>query len=346
MINKILFPPDFVRQITDYALLNAFSVQSKGLNNGKAGLAVALFEVSRFLQDEYIEDRAFELIQEALLGTSGKLDFEYGEAGIGFAIIYLLHNGLLEMDFDDVFGERVERIVSVLERTVSEKGSMWHYHSLLLFLSELDKYKPRPNIQALISRIESDVKNRLKQRIEYCKLPKAGLRLPETLQVFEQYLRWKVLCDQAEIDDELAAQYLYLIRNGKICPDYVIGCYLSVLLHRTPQNILSEIADQVCRQGAKDLYPPGLTLTKQIRILYFMCRYPQLDPEGVYYESLKNNLLKPDLGYLEKVLVDKIDPSQWIAGYGSGIARLLLFIVFGYEREYRQDISRFQVLLG
>jgi hypothetical protein len=48
-------------------LLNACSVSSSGLYNGKTGMASALFETGNYLQDEHIEDRAFDLLQEALV---------------------------------------------------------------------------------------------------------------------------------------------------------------------------------------------------------------------------------------------------------------------------------------
>lgn len=348
MVDTTSFSFFSIRQIVDYALLNAFSVQSKGFSDGKAGLAVALFEVSRLLQDEYIEEQAFELLQEALLGISGELDFEHGEMGIGFVLLYLLQNGFLEADFEEIFGERLKRIVAVLEQAVARKSSMWHFLSSLFFLFQLDKYESRPGVKTLIYRIESDVENRLQQRVTCRKSQDTGLCLSETLRIFEQYLRWKVQNDQAKIDVELAGEYISLIRKKKIGPDYITGCYLSVLLRRLPQNGLSGTVDEICLQAAADLYAPGLTLTEQIRILYLMCRYPHSESRSIHckYILLKKDLLKPDLRDLEKVLVSKIDPSRWMAGYGSGIARFLLFLVFEFERKCRKDVSRFQVLLG
>lgn len=345
MTDMTLFSPDSIRQFTDYALLNAFSVQSKGLSDGKAGLAVALFEVSRLLRDGYIEDRAFELIQEALLGTPARPDFEHGDAGIGFALVYLLQNGFLEADFEDMFGKRLRRIVSAVERILSEKGSVWHFHPLLFFFSLLDRYKAFPDIKALMCRLDSGLESQLTQRMTGGRSLEFSCGLPETLKVFERYLRWKTWDDQAQVDSRLAAGYLALFRSGRIGPDYVTGCYLSVLLHRTLQNILSETADEVCRQGEADLYSPGLTLERHVRVLYLMRRYPQW-AGGTYCESLGKDLLTSDLRFQEQILIDKIDPGRWMAGYGSGIARFLLFLVFESERMHGRDVSRFQVLLG
>lgn len=56
-----------IRKLVDYILLNAYSVNSTGLYNGKAGLSLSLFGAARLLNDDYIEDQAYELLQEALL---------------------------------------------------------------------------------------------------------------------------------------------------------------------------------------------------------------------------------------------------------------------------------------
>lgn len=38
-----------IRKIVDYMLLNACSINSSGLYSGKAGIALTLFEVARYL---------------------------------------------------------------------------------------------------------------------------------------------------------------------------------------------------------------------------------------------------------------------------------------------------------
>ncbi len=64
MINKAT-----ILKLVDYCLLNACSVNSSGLYNGKAGIALALFDVARYLQDEYINDCWWRCI--AYLKSSG-----------------------------------------------------------------------------------------------------------------------------------------------------------------------------------------------------------------------------------------------------------------------------------
>lgn len=65
-------------KLIDYVLLNAYSTNSAGLYNGKAGLSLCLFEASHFLNNEYLEEQAFELLLEALLTKNNDIGFENG----------------------------------------------------------------------------------------------------------------------------------------------------------------------------------------------------------------------------------------------------------------------------
>ena len=56
-----------IRKLVDYISLNACSVNSSGLYNGKSRISLALFETAKCLQDTEIEDKAFSLFQESLI---------------------------------------------------------------------------------------------------------------------------------------------------------------------------------------------------------------------------------------------------------------------------------------
>jgi hypothetical protein len=56
-----------ISKLIDYILLNAYSVNSTGLYNGKAGISLCLFEYAKYLKDKCIEDYAFELLQKVLV---------------------------------------------------------------------------------------------------------------------------------------------------------------------------------------------------------------------------------------------------------------------------------------
>jgi hypothetical protein len=119
--------PPIICKLTDYILLNAYSVNFAGLYNGKTGIALCLFENSRYLADEKIEDKAFELLQESLAishkAKNAGIDFKNGLSGIGFVLLYLIENRFLDADFEELFGKQANQIqLQLKERnTFSEK---------------------------------------------------------------------------------------------------------------------------------------------------------------------------------------------------------------------------------
>lgn len=60
---------DLINKITDYVLLNAYSLNSSGFYNRKAGVALTLFEVARLMEEDYLEEHAFNLMDMSEDGT-------------------------------------------------------------------------------------------------------------------------------------------------------------------------------------------------------------------------------------------------------------------------------------
>lgn len=100
-----------IHKLIDFILLNSNSVNICGLYNGKAGIALALFEAARYLHDDEIENEAFRLLQEALLSKKQDFSFENGLTGIGYALLYLIQNKFVDADFDEIFGTQYKTII-------------------------------------------------------------------------------------------------------------------------------------------------------------------------------------------------------------------------------------------
>lgn len=119
-----------IRKIADYVLLNAYSTKASGLYNGKAGMALAMFEVSHALHDEYYEEQAMELLQESLLSQTDEIGYEEGLAGIGFTLTYLISQGFIDANFEELFGAQLIKIKSQMNQMLDEKGAqinVWKY---------------------------------------------------------------------------------------------------------------------------------------------------------------------------------------------------------------------------
>lgn len=131
-----------IRQLAGYILQHADSVRTLGLYNGKAGLALSLFEVSRYLQDEKIEDKAFNLLQESLLGRTNDCSFENGLSGIGYVLLYLMENQWVDADFDEMFADKYEKIIGSFDDIDKEPDKLLNSLKMIYFLSSVKKLKP------------------------------------------------------------------------------------------------------------------------------------------------------------------------------------------------------------
>ena len=78
-----------------------------GICNGKLGIAICLFHLNLILKDDLYKKAAFELIDEAYENISvlTPVSFEYGLSGIGCGFQYLINNGFVDADGDDVLSE-------------------------------------------------------------------------------------------------------------------------------------------------------------------------------------------------------------------------------------------------
>lgn len=131
------------------------AIHSPSLHTGWAGYAVALFVAARSLKDPTLEDTAFEILQKALLyNTQNDPSFEEGQAGIAYALAYLIREGYIEGDFDDLWGEHIEHIcqkLSVLELT---PNTIALYHKMPLALSMIQEVTAQSiGIDRLINRL-------------------------------------------------------------------------------------------------------------------------------------------------------------------------------------------------
>lgn len=105
-----------VERIINTLLLNASFIDNIGLMNGKMGIAMAFYHLARKTGNKIYEDYAGELIDEIYeeISLSTPCDFENGLAGIGWGIEYLVQNGFIEADTDEVLEEFDNRIFKEL----------------------------------------------------------------------------------------------------------------------------------------------------------------------------------------------------------------------------------------
>jgi lantibiotic modifying enzyme len=92
------------QRIINALLLNASFIDNLGLMHGKMGIAIYFFHLARQTGNTIYEDYAGELLDEIYeeITLETPLDFENGLAGIGWGIEYLMQNGFIDADTDEV----------------------------------------------------------------------------------------------------------------------------------------------------------------------------------------------------------------------------------------------------
>jgi|GEM_PF-759965 len=104
------------QRIINSLLLNASFIDILGLMHGKMGISIFFFHLARQTGNQIYEDYAGELIDEIYeeITANTPVDFENGLAGIGWGIEYLVQNGFIEADTDEVLEEFDNRIFKEL----------------------------------------------------------------------------------------------------------------------------------------------------------------------------------------------------------------------------------------
>lgn len=97
----------YLQRIVNVLLLNANSIDNPGLINGKMGIVIFLYHCARKTGNEMYENYAGELIDEIYeeINTKTPVDFPNGLTGIGWGIEYLVKNGFVKADTDEILTE-------------------------------------------------------------------------------------------------------------------------------------------------------------------------------------------------------------------------------------------------
>lgn len=103
---------DVIKSMSESVMINSTATDSTSLFYGRAGMSICLFEVSRFLNNEFIEEFAFSLIKQSLLSKKRNIRFDSGLSGIGYSVNYLIRQNYIDANFFDIFYDQHEIIVT------------------------------------------------------------------------------------------------------------------------------------------------------------------------------------------------------------------------------------------
>lgn len=300
------FNEDIIRKLVDYTLLNACSINSSGLYNGKAGISLALFEVARYLQDEYTEEQAFDLLQEALVSKTEDISFENGLSGIGYVLIYLIENEFIDADFNEIFSEQFEKILVGFEKLKEDPNPLLNSIRMAYFLSLTKSFcKVDSRIEKIIKSIFEATELYLAiqffdfKDIDYINNKNA------VLEQFEIYLQ--MVCESQYINYSrvVLEYYAELYRSGRIMSSYKTAYYLEKI---DTQGKCKDAIDSNKRYADFNNAKTH-SLRNRIDLAYLSGKA----------EVLQKNISARNEENLEKKILQSIPHGAFVAGYEHGI---------------------------
>ena len=315
-----------IRKLADYILLNAYSVDSTGLYNGKAGLSLCLFEASRYLNDTYLESQAFDLLQESLLSKNEDVKFENGLAGVGYVLLYLINNKFIDADFDELFNDNTKKIFAELEtlKEVNSQVQIQHHFKLVYFLCLLNIENPDKDICGFIELFSKEI-----AQILIVQFSSIGNRdnlyyKIDVLHFFEIYLQMAHTCELFKHSQPLLECYSELYQKDEFVSSFNIGYYLSHIAQKQNDDNLRIIGENNKKKAVLNIHPSLLSLSQRIDLLNLL-----LQDKDQYVEQIKKmerDLI--DIDKLEKTMLLSINKFSFFAGYEHGLARVVLYFIY------------------
>lgn len=157
------------------ALMNrAYSIDDIGLLHGKMGIVLYFFHLGRAKDNNVFTVFAEELLDNVIepFHESLPIDFKKGITGIAWAVEYLIRNGFIDADADDMLREVDERVFEVL---LYKRNNMEEVLSMLYYLIGRISYRIdehveeiRYNISLLIELLEREIASKgVNQEVAY-----------------------------------------------------------------------------------------------------------------------------------------------------------------------------------
>jgi hypothetical protein len=313
---------EYLRKLTDFILLNAYSVSSTGLYNGKAGMSLCLFEVARATEDEQLEEHAFELLQEALLSKNTDVDFENGLSGIGFVFRYLIDKEFIDADFEEMFGEQTQKILDELEKRKPKSLQLLVSIKMIYFLSDLNRVKPNVKVFGAMRSIFEAVELYLSIQFSDFKAINYRNNKQDVMTLFEDYLRLVSYARYTDFLPSLLTVYAELYRQGKIASSLIVACYLDKICSN---NSIFEFNDVISNNKGYGLKNTKLELLSlhQCAELYQLLKTNH-DVDHKIMDTFEMALFGKEGSDFEQSILKMIPKNTFLAGYGDGVARLLM----------------------
>ncbi len=105
-------PINLYSRIDNHLLLNSSFIKNLGLMHGKMGLSIFFFQIGRTRRNKIYHNYAEELIDEIYQEIDETISpyYENGLAGIGWGLDYLVRNGFVDVDTNNILADIDEKV--------------------------------------------------------------------------------------------------------------------------------------------------------------------------------------------------------------------------------------------
>lgn len=310
-----------IRILASHLHSNAVNINSSGLYAGKAGVALALFEAAHFLRDNEMEDVAFALLQEALISNTDDIGFENGLSGVGFALTYLIRHGLIDADFDEVFGNQYMAIAKGLNNIEKNPDELLRASKTIYFLSSLQGIgKNDAQASDIIAKLFKGMELYLSlQFFDWPNIPYVNSKT-QVLQTFSAYLKLMHFSGYGHFSHSLLADYATLYRSGIVASSPAVGYYFDKAIKRHGLSQYADIANDNIVKGIRNTICNFSALPKKIDA---MC---MLEACGKSRDEVARLAMPPATNGIHEVMHTLCSP-QAPHTYQNGMARCIFYLL-------------------
>lgn len=309
---------DRMKILTDSVLLHCYAMNTSGLYYGKTGMSFALFEASRILKDNYIEDQAFVLLEESLLTFIKSTNFQNGLAGIAYAVELLNERNFIQIDLLELWEQKIDQIREEIMHL--ESCTSMNTFSNIDYARFLEKIKIDNHV-GLQKKLLDDVGLFLKGVFsDLCIGKRTGLSIYSIMCMWKHFLEVTSFCHLYVLPLDIVELYGLLFDRGLLPCSIEVGFYLrKCLMNSDNLNCWKYLIKKNIERDS-DLHT-CFSLREQLNKLFILneCGYD-------VSEFVENRYLNTSIDQLESKLICLINNKDVRISLYEGISGLLCFL--------------------
>lgn len=132
----------FLENIVNRLILNTSFINNLGLYHGKMGIVLFFAHYAQYTHNPIYEKFAWELMEEIYedIPVDSPLNLENGLCGIGWGILYLLQNNLMEGEADEILSELDKKIMEWDVTRINDHSIQTGLSGIYIYIQERLKY--------------------------------------------------------------------------------------------------------------------------------------------------------------------------------------------------------------